>query len=405
MTRLKHILLFVFCTTVFVQITIQSVDVAYGTSVQQQARIIGGKRDTRADNPWVVALLRPAKGQGGTPYSRQFCGGSLIAPAIVLTAAHCVVSSDFQADPKLISSSNLQVLVGSKNLKKPSKKSVTMKVDRIDVHPWYFDLRGEPVVKPYLEYGLPFDAALVHLAAPVEIPPVRIASISDQLRWQAGQKAWIGGWGDQNPSDSFGSDFPTVLIGANADILPDSLCQKQYRLLDPPQISGIRLPFLASGQLCAGARDGHVDTCQGDSGGPLAVGESVDLLVGITSFGRGCGVPGYPGIYTEVGSPPVYAWIQSILKPAETQPTLLGAQGLRTSLDSGKISLQAFPAGMLQPGIQIRFIVDYHSGTRALSKQQIVPAQEPVVRTVLQLPKMAKHVKVRAEFVQPSSSL
>ena len=45
------------------------------------------------------------------------------------------------------------------------------------------------------------------------------------------------------------------------------------------------------------------DACQGDSGGPLTIGftdESVGILVGATSWGYQCGLPKYPGVYTDI---------------------------------------------------------------------------------------------------------
>ena len=82
--------------------------------------------------------------------------------------------------------------------------------------------------------------------------------------------------------------------------------------------------FDAAVMLCAGrAKPGGamVDTCQGDSGGPLsrvtgtdAAGAPIaDALLGITSFGRGCADPSFPGIYTNVADPKINAFV--------TQPT------------------------------------------------------------------------------------
>ncbi|XP_049950020.1 trypsin-1-like isoform X3 [Schistocerca serialis cubense] len=80
-----------------------------------------------------------------------------------------------------------------------------------------------------------------------------------------------------------GSKF---LQQAKLYILPRNECLKTY-------------PQFTKTMLCAGDRSGGHDSCQGDSGGPLTVNGT---LVGLVSFGRGCGRPGIPGVYSNVAS-------------------------------------------------------------------------------------------------------
>lgn len=60
--------------------------------------------------------------------------------------------------------------------------------------------------------------------------------------------------------------------------------------------------------ICAGNLEGGQDACQGDSGGPLVINGT---LIGVTSWGKGCARPGFPGVFTRV--PALRAWIDSVV--------------------------------------------------------------------------------------------
>jgi len=71
--------------------------------------------------------------------------------------------------------------------------------------------------------------------------------------------------------------------------------------------------IVSNDTLCAGYEsNSHKDACLGDSGGPLVVGNT---LMGIVSWGIGCGREGIPGMYTNVAN--YVAWIKKVMKKAE----------------------------------------------------------------------------------------
>lgn len=69
---------------------------------------------------------------------------------------------------------------------------------------------------------------------------------------------------------------------------------------------------IGESQLCAGGVYAE-DTCDGDSGGPLMkLMDNFWVIEGIVSFGRGCGLEGWPALYTRVSS--FEQWIRSNVK-------------------------------------------------------------------------------------------
>jgi secreted trypsin-like serine protease len=238
------------------------------------AQIVGGVEVSTSTYPWTAALLYSSVSD---PFNAQFCGGSLVDPSWVLTAAHCVT------DPTL-APNQVQVALGHDNL-----SSITPG-DRIAV--------DQIVVRPdYDSVATKNDAALLHLAGPATTrTPVLLAH--DPAHTPAGAGATIIGWGSTKENGG----YPDHLRGANVTIVSAP---------GDPVCGNYGSAYQAASMLCAGVSGGGVDTCYGDSGGPLVVKPSVYELAGITSWGNGCGRKSYPGIYTRVTT---YAsWVDQYL--------------------------------------------------------------------------------------------
>merc|ERR1712001_281495 len=101
--------------------------------------------------------------------------------------------------------------------------------------------------------------------------------------WDADSNARVSGWGTL----SSGGSSPDTLQAVNVPVVSDADCADAYGSdMDGPTM------------ICAG-EEGR-DSCQGDSGGPMTCGEGdMDPLCGIVSWGRGCALAGYPGVYTQ----------------------------------------------------------------------------------------------------------
>ena len=225
--------------------------------------IIGGREAVPGAWPWQAALLfDPDNGRS------QFCGGALIDPNWVLTAAHCVV--DWNA------ATTLYVLVGRHDLS--SNAGSVVAVTRILVHPQYNDGNSDA------------DIALLQLARPLADTTVSLATVP----FAAGDVATVIGWG--TTVEGVSSSAPDVLMQVEVPIVSTTACTAAYG------------GSITANMLCAGR--GGADSCQGDSGGPLMVPSAAPsgwTQIGVVSFGNGCGRAEFPGVYARVA--PFVDWI------------------------------------------------------------------------------------------------
>lgn len=264
----------------------------------QIGRIINGHGASEGEWPWMVTIF-PAGGTPANPSTGHFCGGVLIAPQYVVTAAHCVSSSEGYPE-------DIEVVVGRTRLS--SSAGSRSLVQSIVVHP-NFD-----------NFLLRNDIALLKLTAPVPQQPVDLVVAGDEALWSAGTNATIIGWGQTNPIYPI---LPDLLQEAVIPIQSDATCQEDLGLL-----------FDSSAHLCAGvlsspgSGDG-VDACYGDSGSPLLVPDGLGWkLAGLTSWGFECASSSTYGVYTRVAS--YSSWVYSF-PPAppylRSYPTLAPYEG------------------------------------------------------------------------------
>ena len=235
-----------------------------------QPRVVGGEPVPNG-NFRFVASLGNAKA-GSTAYRRHFCGASLIDRDSVLTAAHCV---------KGAWKGPLRVVVGRTVLSGDGGQ--TRRVARISIHPRFKGV-----------FSLRYDAAVLTLKNPVRgISPIKLAGAAQDPLERPGHPATIAGWGNtikQPPRGNNGVDYPARMRVARVPIVSDTRARKAYG-------------SAYDGPLMVAAGKGGKDACSGDSGGPMFASiAGKRYQIGITSFGRGCAVRAYPGVYTEVNA-------------------------------------------------------------------------------------------------------
>ncbi|MFI1825950.1 serine protease [Streptomyces sp. NPDC020412] len=235
--------------------------------------VVGGFPVQVSDTPWVVALA--SRDRFGGTRAGQFCGGVVIAPNKVMTAAHCL-SRNVLGGP-VSGVKDLRVIVGRTELASSDGKEVA-----VSSH-W---------ITPQYDPGTnSSDLALLTLAE--ELPASRVLPIAPagDVAYQSGTPAKVYGWGDTEGDGSYAS----ALRAAEVGVLEDRTCERAYP-------GGLNGRYEAGTMLCAGTSEGGRDACQGDSGGPLV---ARGKLIGLVSWGSGCGRADSPGVYTRVSSVPL----------------------------------------------------------------------------------------------------
>ena len=230
-------------------------------------RIVGGEDTDIKDHPWQVSLSI----DGG------LCGGSIIAQNWVLTAAHCFASSRQAA--------NVRVKAGVTNRK---IGGAWIAVDRVFLHDKYDPATNEN------------DLALVKLKLRPTGQSIPLARPEQQLR--PCDLLEVTGWGRMTEGGTTSERLQKAMV----PYVDNATCNERSAY------DGRILP----GMMCAGLRDGGVDSCEGDSGGPLVLrGPDGPVLVGVVSWGEGCARKLKYGVYTRVN--PYRDWLTKVITTDE----------------------------------------------------------------------------------------
>ena len=225
--------------------------------------------------PWMVALV---EAESDNAYDGQFCGGSLIEPDLVLTAAHCLVGFE--------EASQIEALIGRHVLSSSSGERIP--AAEVFMHAGYDDYND----------GEDNDIALIRLERPSTVGrPIQVISRQNAYVDDPGTVARATGWGilpednDQTPDELHAVEIPVV---------SQAVCQAVYG------------EDLLPDGLCAGLAEGGKDTCSGDSGGPLVANDAqgTPIQIGVVSWGDDCGAPESYGVYARLTT--YEDWIKSI---------------------------------------------------------------------------------------------
>jgi secreted trypsin-like serine protease len=282
-------------------------DALRGLAPSVHTRIIGGEPAQQDAWPWQVMIITSVATKNGNK-EPVMCGGSLIGARWVLTAAHCF-------------SNRLWDLDGSQPIAvaERSVSALTQFYADVDFKSWH--RVAAPIVHPrFNEDTGENDIALIHLNEPARSQAVPILLGSNRELESPPVRAIVTGWGSMRDlqqiqqTESGFFDVATQTKVRPEDVLPNRLRQAELPLVATDRCNdsykGIDR-IIDERTLCAGSGGGGKDTCQGDSGGPMVVHTSRDrwIQIGIVSWGKGCALKDYPGVYTRVSA--FGDWIRS----------------------------------------------------------------------------------------------
>ncbi|MFE3635463.1 serine protease [Streptomyces sp. NPDC059168] len=247
---------------------VTAIPLAASASAAPAGVVVGGFPIDVSQAPWTVALS--SRDRFGRTRAGQFCGGVAVSRTTVLTAAHCMADEVVGTPPNRVG--DLKVIASRTDLLSTEGEEIAVR-----------DVRVNPRYDVETNSG---DFAVLTLAEPLPRGAVVAMAPKGDAAYEPGSQALVSGWGDVTG----GGAYPRHLHAARVRVLADDVCARAY----PGGPDGA---YRADTMLCAGDLAGGPDACQGDSGGPLVAS---GRLIGLVSWGTGCGRPGDPGVYTRV---------------------------------------------------------------------------------------------------------
>lgn len=248
-----------------------------GCPIKTHSKIINGQSSYEGEWPWMVSY---------GPKRIHTCGGALIAPEYILTAAHCLHSYDKDNPIDVL---NIEIRIGITNLNDVTYENL-------------YSIRKATLHNDFNPNTYKNDIALIRLDRSViqsdTIQMLCLPRFTSYTYPQVNTTVIAIGWGHIiDPLINPNSQISTQLQQTSLPVLPIFKTENNTNLCFDQEIDS------PDQQFCAGYENGLSDTCQADSGSPLMLfNEKYWELVGIVSYGIGCAQKRLPGIYTRVSA-------------------------------------------------------------------------------------------------------